>query len=76
MRCIIYFLLLLIEFTANAQDFSGNYISEYTSFKDNKAPANNFQESSKFNVAIIFEDKDTGMVSIQDTRMPNKSPHL
>ncbi len=61
MKVILTFLILTIGFTASAQDFSGDYTSDYTTFKDEQNSDNNFQETTTFNIAIIFGDKTTAM---------------
>ncbi|MGO3812676.1 hypothetical protein [Mesonia sp.] len=72
MKLICFFSFLCIGFTTIAQDISGSYTSDLTSFEDNYNSENNFKETTKFNIAIAFEDKDTGSINIQDPRIPKK----
>lgn len=72
MKTLLFSLLFYLAFAANAQDFSGDYTSSYTTFTDEQNPDNNFKETTTFNVAVIFENKNSGYVAIQDPRIPKK----
>lgn len=71
MKLLCSLLMLFIGITANSQEFNGRYTSDYTSFKDNLNPDNNFRETTRFNIAIEFEN-EIGIVAIQDPRIPDK----
>lgn len=73
-----YVLIFIALFTfvcseMSAQDFTGSYVSHYTTYKDNTDAQNNFEEHTRFNIAVGFKNKNTGVVIIQDPRIPDRS---
>lgn len=73
-----YVLIFITLFTfacseMNAQDFTGSYTSHYTTYKDNTNAKNNFEEHTRFNIAVGFKNKNTGVIIIQDPRIPDRS---
>ncbi|WP_223032682.1 hypothetical protein [Hanstruepera marina] len=73
MKSIVFIILMSFSINAYCQFFNGDYMSNETSYKDNKNNENNFREKSNFNIAIFIEDNTTdGTIIIQDTRIPEK----
>ena len=72
MKSILILIILFISLTTVAQDFSGDYTSNITSFKDEQNTNNNFKENSTFNIAVFFEDNNSGRIAVQDPRIPEK----
>ena len=70
--------ILLITFTlfhliGFAQNFTGDYRSFKTSYKDESSTENNFIEESEFRIGVfIDENKKEGVIIIQDPRIPKK----
>ena len=72
MKTIAALIILFVSLNTIAQDFSGEYISNFTTYKDEPKAKNNFEEKTNFNVSILFVDEHNGMIGIQDPRIPNK----
>lgn len=72
MKSILTIIILFVTFNTVAQDFSGDYTSNFTSFKDEQDTYNNFKENSTFNISVFFENKNRGRIAVQDPRIPNK----
>jgi len=62
-----FVLLLFVGFTLTttfAQDFNEEYTSNYTKFKDDHNPENNFNEATKFNISVEFNENNYGFVMV------------
>ena len=73
MKTSILLFLLIFSIGANCQTFNGDYGCFNTSYKDNDHAENNFNEETKFNIAVLIEESTKGgRVIIQDPRIPQK----
>src|SRR5690554_6018474 len=72
MRIALVFFMAFTLTTSFAQDFNGEYTSDYTTFKDDHNPENNFHEASTFYVSVEFNENNYGFVTVQDPHIPNK----
>ena len=57
----------------SAQNFTGDFRSYKTSFRDNVNAENNFVEETEFIFAVLInEEQDDGRIVIQDPRVSDK----
>ncbi|MBU2940153.1 hypothetical protein KO494_11460 [Lacinutrix sp. C3R15] len=54
------------------KDYSGEYTSNKTVFKNEVNPKQNFIEETRFNIALVFKNINDGMIIIQDPRIPDR----
>ncbi|MHB1108320.1 MAG: hypothetical protein ACYCZ2_18340 [Lutibacter sp.] len=73
MKKILIALTILLNTICYSQNFTGDYRSYKTSFRDSVDAENNFIEESEFRIAVLInEEQDDGRVVIQDPRISDK----
>jgi len=70
---ILIALAILLNTICYSQNFTGDYRSYKTSFRDSVDAENNFVEETEFRIAVLInEEQDDGRIVIQDPRIPDK----
>lgn len=65
--------ILFTSFYVICQNYSGEYISNKTTFKSEVNPKSNFNEYTRFNIAVLIQnDNKDGRIVIQDPKTPGK----
>lgn len=75
MRVLLFTLVALISFSTYAQNeaiIDNWFLSYYTSYQDLDNQENNYREDASFKIYLFVDADNSGKVTIQDMRTPEK----